>query len=232
MTAGESSLWGGHSGRPFLVPSSGKPNPPQATRVYGETPPELTDDVEEKELCGLTDRELVARCLAGDRGAERALYDAHVDRIYRLVHRMAGEGDLAEDFTQETFIRAFERLEQYRGDASLSTWLHSIAVSVTLNGMRKVQRIRLRTTDLTETPLLASEARDLPPDLRTRLYQAIDALSAKLRPVYIMHDIEGFTHEEIGEALGIPTGTSKARLFDARAKLRAALAPFAGDYIA
>lgn len=180
----------------------------------------------------MTDRELIARCLAGDADAERALYDAHVDRIYRLVHRMAGDGDLAEDFTQETFIRAFARLEQYRGDASLATWLHSIAVSVTLNGMRKVQRIRLRTIDLTETPLLASEARDLQPDLRTRLFQAIDALSDKLRPVFIMHDIEGYTHEEIGGALGIPTGTSKARLFDARAKLRAALAPFAGDYIA
>jgi RNA polymerase sigma-70 factor (ECF subfamily) len=179
-----------------------------------------------------TDRELIARCLAGDADAERALYDAHVDRIYRLVFRMAGDGDLAEDLTQDTFIRAFQRLDQFRGDSSLATWLHSIAVSVTLNGMRKVKRIGLRTTDLTETPLLAAEVRDIAPDLRTRLFQAIDALSEKLRPVYIMHDIEGYTHEEIGESLGIPTGTSKARLFDARAKLRAALAPFAGDYIA
>jgi RNA polymerase sigma-70 factor (ECF subfamily) len=79
---------------------------------------------------------------------------------------------------------------------------------------------------------LAAEARDIAPDLRARLFQAIDALSEKLRPVYIMHDVEGYTHEEIGTVLGIPTGTSKARLFDARAKLRAALAPFAGDYIA
>ena len=180
----------------------------------------------------MTDRDLVSRCLAGDAQAERALYDAHVDRIYRLVFRMAGDGDLAEDFTQETFIRAFERLEQYRGEASLATWLHSIAVSVTLNGMRKVQRIRLRTTDLSETPLLASEARDIPPDLKTRLFQAIDALSEKLRIVYVMHDVEGYTHEEIGQTLGIPTGTSKARLFDARAKLRTALAQFAGDHIA
>jgi RNA polymerase sigma-70 factor, ECF subfamily len=178
------------------------------------------------------DRELIARCLAGDAEAERALYDAHVDRIYRLVYRMAGDGDLAQDLTQDTFIRAFERLDQFRGDASLATWLHSIAVSVTLNGLRKVKRIGLRTTDLEETPLLAAEVRAIAPDLRTRLYKAIDALSEKLRPVYIMHDIEGYTHEEIGASLGIPTGTSKARLFDARAKLRAALAPFAGDYIA
>jgi RNA polymerase sigma-70 factor (ECF subfamily) len=95
-----------------------------------------------------------------------------------------------------------------------------------------VQRIRLRTTDLSETPLLASEARDLPPDLRAQLYHSIDSLSEKLRAVFVMHDIEGYTHEEIGRVLGIPTGTSKARLFDARVKLRAALAPFAGDYIA
>lgn len=180
----------------------------------------------------MIDRDLITRCLAGDPSAERALYDAHVDRIYRLAYRMAGDGDLAEDFTQETFIRAFERLEQFRGESSLATWLHSIAVSVALNGMRKVQRIRLRTTDLSDMPLLANEARDLPPDLKTRLFQAIDALSDKLRLVFIMHDIEGYTHDEIGQSLGIPAGTSKARLFDARAKLRLALAPFAGDYIA
>ena len=179
-----------------------------------------------------TDRELIARCLAGDVSAERALYDAHVDRVYRLVYRMAGDGDLAEDFTQETFIRAFSRLQQYRGDASLATWLHSIAVSVTLNGMRKVKRMRLNTTDLSEMPLLANEVRRIAPDLRTQLFKAIDNLSDKLRPVYVMHDVEGFTHEEIGQTLGIPAGTSKARLFDARAKLRAALAQFAGDYIA
>lgn len=179
----------------------------------------------------MNDRELISRCLSGDAEAERVLYDAHVDRVYRLAYRMTGDGDLAEDFTQETFIRAFERLEQFRGDSSLATWLHSIAVSVTLNGMRKVQRIRTRTIDLTDMPLLATEARDLPPDLKTRLFQAIDALSEKLRVVFVMH-VEGYTHEEIGASLGIPTGTSKARLFDARAKLRTALAQFAGDHIA
>ena len=179
-----------------------------------------------------SDRELIARCLAGDADAERALYDAHVERIYRLVYRMVGDGDLAADLTQDTFIRAFERLQQFRGDSSLATWLHSIAVSVTLNGMRKVKRIGLRTTDLDETPLLAAEVRAIPHDLRTKLYQAIDALSEKLRPVFIMHDIEGYTHEEIAGTLSIPVGTSKARLFDARARLRLALAAFAGDHIA
>jgi RNA polymerase sigma-70 factor, ECF subfamily len=164
----------------------------------------------------LVDRQLVSRCLAGDALAERALYDAHVERVYRLMHRMAGDGDLAADFTQETFIRAFERLEQFRGDSSLSTWLHTIAVSVALNGMRKVKRIRGRTENIDDTPALAVEPRGFTGDLKLKLHAAID----------------GYTHEEIAGTLGIPVGTSKARLFDARAKLRLALAAFAGDHIA
>jgi RNA polymerase sigma-70 factor (ECF subfamily) len=180
----------------------------------------------------VTDQQLVARCLAGDRSAERALYDAHVDRVFRLAYRLAGDTDLAQDFTQETFIRAFDRLGQYRGDASLATWLHTIATSVSLNGMRSVTRLRTRSAPVDE--LAELPARDVPAaphDLRDRLHAAIDGLSPKLRPVFVMHDVEGYTHEEIGTALGIPVGTSKARLFDARAKLRAALALFAGDTI-
>jgi len=180
----------------------------------------------------LLERELVSRCLAQDALAERALYDAHVERIYRLMHRMAGDADLAADFTQETFIRAFERLEQYRGDSSLGTWLHTIAVSVALNGMRKVKRLRGRTEAIDSVPEIAIQPLGLTGDLRARLYAAVDALSEKLRPVFVMHDVEGYTHDEIATTLGIPVGTSKARLFDARAKLRLALAAFAGDHIA
>ncbi|MEO7454699.1 MAG: RNA polymerase sigma factor [Gemmatimonadaceae bacterium] len=181
----------------------------------------------------MTDKQLVERCLAGDRSAERALYDAHVDRVYRLAFRLAGDADLAQDFTQETFIRAFDRLGQYRGDASLATWLHTIATSVSLNGMRSVTRLRTRNTSLDDAgELPAAGTRRAPHDLREKLHAAIDALSVKLRPVFVMHDVEGYTHDEIGTALGIPVGTSKARLFDARAKLRAALALFAGDQTA
>jgi RNA polymerase sigma-70 factor (ECF subfamily) len=180
----------------------------------------------------LNDRQLVHRCLAGEPEAERALYDAHVDRIYRLMHRMAGDADLAADFTQDAFIRAFERLDQFRGDSSLATWLHTIAVSVALNGMRKVKRIRSRTDNIDDTADLAARQVSFSGDLKLRLYSAIDALSEKLRPVFVMHDVEGYTHDEIAGTLGIPVGTSKARLFDARAKLRLALAAFAGDHIA
>jgi RNA polymerase sigma-70 factor (ECF subfamily) len=186
----------------------------------------------------LHDRQLVSRCLGGDPAAERALYDAHVDRIYRLMHRMAGDADLAADFTQDTFIRAFERLEQYRGESSLATWLHTIAVSVALNGMRKVKRLRGRIESVENVdgieglPTLVVAPVGFTGDLKARLHAAIDSLSEKLRPVFVMHDIEGYTHEEIAGTLSIPVGTSKARLFDARAKLRLALAAFAGDQFA
>jgi RNA polymerase sigma-70 factor (ECF subfamily) len=180
----------------------------------------------------LLDRQLITRCLAGEPTAERELYDAHVDRIYRLMYRMAGDGDLASDFTQETFIRAFERLGQYRGDSSLATWLHTIGVSVALNGLRKVKRLHGRMENIEDAPAIAVEPKGFTADLKVRLHAAIDALSEKLRPVFVMHDVEGYTHEEIAGTLGIPVGTSKARLFDARAKLRLALAAFAGDHIA
>jgi RNA polymerase sigma-70 factor (ECF subfamily) len=141
---------------------------------------------------------------------------------------MAGDGDLASDFTQEAlFIRAFDRLEQYRGDSSVATWLHTIAVSVALNGLRRVKRIRGRTDSLDDTPAVEVEPKGLTADLKARRYTAIDALPEKLRPVFLMHDVEGYTHEEIAGTLGITLGTSKARLFDARAKLRLALAAFA-----
>jgi len=176
------------------------------------------------------ERQLIARVLAGDAAAERALYEAHVDRIYRLAYRLAGDDDLAREFTQDTFIRAFQRLADFRGQAAFSTWLHTIAVSVSLNGLRKSKRIRLREVDLEEAGTTGVTKRHAEPDLKMRLKLAIDALSEGYRTVFVMHDIEGYTHEEIGVALGVETGTSKANLSRARAKLRVALADFAGEW--
>ncbi len=178
----------------------------------------------------MDDRELVARVRAGDGAAERALYDRHVDRVYRLAYRLAGDDDLAREFTQETFIRAFERLGTFRGDAALATWLHSIATSVALNGLRKVKRFRQRETDLDDATGVVGTQRAAEPDLKRRLTQAIDALPIGYRTVFLMHDVEGYTHQEIGAALGVETGTSKAQLSRARAKLREALADFAGEW--
>ena len=176
-------------------------------------------------------RILIQRVRAGDARAERELYNAHVDRVYRLAYRLAGDDELARDFTQETFIRAFERLDTFRGEAAFSTWLHTIATSVALNGLRKVKRFRTRETDLEEAgEVIGGGTRHAEPDLKLKLARAIDALPERSRMVFLMHDVEGFTHEEIGAALGMETGTSKAQLSRARAKLRESLAEFAGEW--
>lgn len=180
---------------------------------------------------GLSERELIARVLAGDASAERALYDAHVERVYRLCCRIAnGDAEQAKDFTQEAFVRAFDRLAEFRGDSALSTWLHSIAVSVALNGMRKVKRWHERELELDHAAPVGVSRREAEPDLKSRLRSAIEALPEPYRLVFVMYDVEGYTHEEIGAVLSIPSGTSKARLSRARARLRESLAPFAGEW--
>jgi RNA polymerase sigma-70 factor, ECF subfamily len=177
------------------------------------------------------EHELIARVRAGDPVAERALYDAHVDRVYRLAYRLAGDDELARDFTQETFIRAFDRLGSFRGESRFSTWLHTIGTTVALNGLRKTKRFRTRETVLEAADQVASVRRAAEPDLKTRLRDAIDALPDKYRMVVVMHDVEGYTHEEIAAALNVEVGTSKAQLSRARAKLRTALADFAGEWV-
>jgi RNA polymerase sigma-70 factor (ECF subfamily) len=175
------------------------------------------------------DRELIGQVLAGDPRAERALYDAHVDRVYRLVYRMVADAHRAQDYTQEAFIRAFRRLSDFRGESALSTWICSIAISVTLNGLRSIRRAREREVGLDEAPVVATRTVEAEPDLKARMTQAIDRLPDGYRTVFVMHDVEGYTHQEIAETLGVQPGTSKAQLFRARARLREALADFARE---
>lgn len=179
----------------------------------------------------MDERELIERARAGDPAAERELYEAHVDRVYRLAYRMAGRDDLARDFAQEAFIRAFDKLDGFRGDAAFSTWLHRVTVSVVLNGMRKVKRRREREAPLEAAASRGETPRRADPDLAEKLGRAIDGLDDKYRLVVVMHDIEGYTHEEIGDALGIAAGSSKARLSRARARLRESLAEYAVDWL-
>lgn len=179
----------------------------------------------------MSEQELIERSCEGEHTAFRELYDAHVDRIFRLTYRMAGDDDLARDFTQETFVRAYEKLDQFRGDASFSTWLHSIAVSVTLSGLRKVERHRKRERTLEEVPHLTAPATTVEPDLEGRLKGAIDRLPDLYRTVFLMHDLEGYSHNEIATTLDVAEGTSKARLSRARAKLRDMLGDFAQEYV-
>jgi RNA polymerase sigma-70 factor (ECF subfamily) len=179
----------------------------------------------------VNDTQLITRVVAGDAVAERELYETYVDRIYRLAFRLAGEDELARDFTQATFIRAFEKIGSFRGDSSLSTWLHSIGVSVALNGLRKTKRQRSREAPMEEGLTVGSTRREAEPDLKERMARAIDSLADKYRTVFVMHDVEGYTHEEISGTLNIPIGTSKSHLFQARSKLRVTLADFAPEWV-
>lgn len=172
----------------------------------------------------------VERARAGDSSAERHLYDAHVGWVYRLAYRLTGDAHLAQDLTQETFIRAFEKLGQFRGEAAFGTWLRSIATTVIYNGLRKVKRFRQREVDIEQGIEIGTRPNRTEPDLKEKLAGAIDGLPDKYRVVFVMYDIEGYTHREISESLGMEVGTSKAQLSRARAKLRDALAEFAGEW--
>jgi RNA polymerase sigma-70 factor (ECF subfamily) len=176
------------------------------------------------------DQTLIARVLNGEAEAERALYERHVDRVYRLAWRLTGDEHLAEDVTQESFIRAFDRLAGFRGESSLATWLAAVTTSMAYNALRKVKRFRSREVEMDGMPDFPSTGRQSEPDLRQRIGQAVEALPQGYRTVFVMHDVEGYTHEEIGLALGIETGTSKAQLSRARARLREALAAHAGEW--
>ena len=175
----------------------------------------------------MDDQQLIARIRAGDPSAERALYDAHVDRLYRLVFRYVGEPDVAEDCVQETFIKAFARIGDFRGESALGTWLGAIAISAALTALRRRKRAGGREAGWEETEQLAAPTvTGVDPDLKTRLHEEIDRLPEGYRTVFLLHDVEGYTHEEIGTMLGVQTGTSKAQLFRARARLRDRLAAF------
>ena len=174
----------------------------------------------------VSEPDLIARVLAGDRIAARELYDAHAGRVYRLAFRLTGDADLAREFTQDTFVRAFGQLAKFRGDSALSTWLHRITVTVVANAMRKVKRFRERETELEDVhPINADGAGGsaCDPVLRERLHRAIEDLPEIYRTTLIMHDIEGYTHTEIAEVLGVAEGTCKSRLSQARAQLRVTL---------
>lgn len=177
----------------------------------------------------MNEPELIAQVLAGDREAARLLYDAHATRVYRLAYRLTGDAELARELTQDTFVRAFAQLSRFRGDAAFSTWLHRITLSVTSNAMRKIKRLQRREIELDESQPDARGSGAVDPILRDRLARAIDALPEIYRVTVIMHDMEGYTHTEIGEILGIAEGTCKSRLSIARAQLRAALHDLAGE---
>jgi len=173
---------------------------------------------------------LIERVLAGDMSAARQLYDAHVGVVHRLAMRMTAEAELAQDATQETFVRVFRSLHRFRREASLGTWIHQIAVSSTLNAIRGRKRWHAHRAEIEEAEKVVLHPAGAEPDLRNRLYAAIDALPVIYRAVFVLHEIEGHNHDEISALLRIPAGTSKYRLSEARVRLRRALRDFEGEW--
>src|SRR3954469_21336227 len=173
----------------------------------------------------VNESQLIAQVMAGDRLAGRALYDTHAPRRYALAYRMSGDAEKAREFTQDTFIRAFSRLSQFRGDAAFSTWLHRIMVTVVSNARRSELRFG-REVGLDEAGAIEANAPEAEPDLKECIARALEKLSEVYRTTLIMHDIQGYTHAEIAGILGVPEGTCKSRLSAARAQMREDLAAF------
>ena len=177
----------------------------------------------------MDERQLIERVREGDAAAERALYDRHVDMVFRLAYRMSGDEAMAEELTQDSFLRAFDRLDDWRADAPFGAWLRAVAVSVVLNGLRGARRRRDRETLVPDAEVLGRSEPPADVDLRRVLDHAVEALPEDHRLVFVMHEMEGYTHQEIAAALGTREGTAKARLSRARAKLRDLLTgPLAG----
>jgi RNA polymerase sigma-70 factor (ECF subfamily) len=181
----------------------------------------------------VSDAELVTRCQKGDVGAFEALYRTHAPRLYSLASRMAGSVDEGEDLLQEIFLQAYRKLGSFKGDAAFGTWLHRLAINHCLDFVRSRQA---KNTKLTET--LDAESSFEPaaprdtPIARLDLERAIASLPPGCREAFVLHDVEGLDHREVGHMLGIAEGTSKSQVFKARMKLRAMLSgPAAADPI-
>jgi RNA polymerase sigma-70 factor (ECF subfamily) len=178
-----------------------------------------------RDLTSKSDSDAVDATLAasGDAHAFERLYRGHVGRVHSLARRMLCD-DEADEAAQDVFVRAWERLETFRGDSALGSWLHRLTVNLALTDRRtEVRRLR-RVGDASELPPdggVAPSAGQPGEDLD--LERAIAALPQGARTVFVLHDVEGYTHEEIARSAGIAIGTSKAQLFRARRLLREAL---------
>ena len=165
---------------------------------------------------GMTDD--VALAATGDVSAFERVYHAHLPRVHSLVRRMSGGRD-ANELTQDVFVRVWQKLGSFRGDAAFSTWLHRLAVNVVIERFRSdtLRRQRLRQGDgIFDTLPAPSTSRDLSMDFEA----ALASLPDGAREIFVLHDIEGYKHHEIATLLGISAGTSKAQLHRARMMLR------------
>ncbi len=172
------------------------------------------------------DSEDVALAATGDRRAFERLYRLHVNRVFSVCTRMCGSRVRGEELTQDVFVRAWEKLPQYRGEAAFSTWIHRVAVNIVLtdrkNEGRNKNRIVEDESESGETPVQRASVMPMHGD-RMDLNQAIAKLPAGARQIFVLHDVQGYKHEEIAEMCGITAGGSKAQLHRARLLLREAL---------
>lgn len=169
------------------------------------------------------DRDLVARCRAGEAGAFESIYRQHAPRIYALACRIAGSSADGEDLLQEIFLQAHRKLHTFRGDAALGTWLYRLATNCCLDFVRSRRAKMDRATDTLDAGTSGRPARRETPLARIDLERAIGQLPDGCREVFVLHDVEGYDHREVGRLLGIAEGTSKSQVSKARARLRALL---------
>lgn len=171
------------------------------------------------------DSDLVALARNGDNLAFEKLYRRHRNRIYGLVWRLCGgDGALAEDLLQEAFVRAWKKLDSFRGEARFSTWLHRLSVNVALSDRRiRVKRLERETALEGTVERTAAGDKDVSADKRMDLEQAIAKLPERARTVLVLYDIEGYSHAEVAEITGMAVGSSKAQLHRARKLVRGEL---------
>ncbi len=166
----------------------------------------------------------IRRAIQGDETAMRALWARHAPHIDMVVHRLVGpDHDTAQDIAQEVWIQIFRALATYRGESQFATWAHRIAVNRTLNALRRTRRLARIEVDMEDDAVAVTPDTD-GTFLMASIEQAAAQLSPGARTVFLLHDVEGYTHEEIAAELGITAGGSKSQLFKARAKLRKLLA--------
>jgi RNA polymerase sigma-70 factor (ECF subfamily) len=165
-----------------------------------------------------TDAVEVALAASGDAHAFERLYRTHVGRVYALVRRMLSDDD-ADEVTQDIFVRAWQKLGTYRGEAAFSTWLHRVGVNVILARRQTLGTQRSRFLEGDEV-LDAVPARRPGPETALDFEAALAQLPSGAREVFVLHDVEGYRHEEIAEMLGLAVGTSKSQLHRARMTLR------------
>jgi RNA polymerase sigma-70 factor (ECF subfamily) len=173
------------------------------------------------------DLELVGRIRSGDGTAFEALYKQHSTRLYNLASRMIGAHGEADDLLQDIFLLAYRKLGSFRGESSLGTWLYRLAMNHCLDVLRNRQTRMGQQTDSLDEPdaiPVASPVPVLGAVSRIDLERAIELLPPACRAAFLLHDVEGFGHQEVGTMLGISEGTSKSQVHKARMRIRSYLA--------